>query len=210
MDPKTKEAYEKKRRSVEVFFTNRHLIANSRQTAISPSGEYALEIDRYTTKGKSWDYSRGLVRAIKYDVLISDVKRNFGHFPYCWVEHPNGNEYLICGEDYQGYMVINLTKGIAQTYFPPEGVQGSGFCWVVHYPSPDKLVLAVEGCIWAYPYEVRFYNFSDPDVLPLAELGRVENTEKVTGWETNDTFVVATEYETVKWQRSDATRFSTQ
>jgi hypothetical protein len=74
------------------------------------------------------------------------VKRNFGHFWHSWIEHADGNEYLLCGEDYQGYSVINLTAGRCTAYFPEEGYKGRGFCWTAAFPSPDRRVLAVDGC----------------------------------------------------------------
>jgi hypothetical protein len=55
-------------------------------------------------------------------------------------------------------------------------------------PSPDGLTLAVEGCYWACPYDLVFYNFSDPTKLPLPELTRIEEYLDVTGWDGNKTF----------------------
>jgi hypothetical protein len=99
------------------------------------------------------------------------------------------------GEDYQGYSVVNLTKGTYQVYFPEEGYKGFGFCWTAVFPSPDKLMLAVDGCIWAYPYEIVFYDFSEPDNLPYKELGRVSDITDSEGWLDNETFVLSREVE---------------
>ena len=121
--------------------------------------------------------------------IIADVKRNIGHFWHAWVEHPNGNEYLLYGEDYQGYSVVNLSSTSYQTYFPEEGHKGFGFCWAAVYPSPDKLTLAVDGCYWGGPTEIVFYDFQTPDRLPYKELGREgKNLVEAVGWLNNETF----------------------
>jgi len=189
MKVSTTEEYERMRQAVEAYFVESNRLADSHKSITSPSGKYILDIDGYSTKPGSWTYSRGSVRRFGDSRLIADVKRNYGHFPYCWIEHPNSNEYLICGEDYQGYTIINLTQEVVQNYLPPEGLTGGAFCWVAYYPSPDNLILAVEGCIWAAPFEIRFYDLSNPDSLPLLQLAWIDDLVKVIGWETNDTFV---------------------
>jgi hypothetical protein len=98
------ERYLQKRQAVERFFVPENKIADSGKTVVSPSGHYELEIYRYSTGPKSWNYSRGVVRRLSDNKVIADVKRNYGHFWHAWVEHADGNEYLLCGEDYQGFL----------------------------------------------------------------------------------------------------------
>ena len=60
-------------------------------------------------------------------------------------------------------------------------------------------VLAVDGCYWACPYEIVFYDFSDPSRLPLPELDRCEGvTDPVIGWADNDTFLFTVNYDVRK------------
>jgi hypothetical protein len=94
------------------------------QVSDSPSGTFRLETCRYSTGPKTWNYSRGIVKRIADDTIIVDVKRNFGPFWHTWVGHADGNEYLLCGEDYQGYSIVNLTAGTCKTFFPEEGGGG--------------------------------------------------------------------------------------
>lgn len=189
------ERYLEKRRGIDRFFTEEKKIVDSGKVVVSPSGHYQLEIYRYSTGPNSWNYSRGIVTHISDNKAIADIKRNYGHFWYAWTEHPNGNEYLLCGEDYQGYSIVNLTKGIYHTYFPEKGHDGWGFCWTAVYPSPDGLVLAVEGCYWACPYEAVFYDFKVPEQLPFSELARIKNLDACEGWADNETFVLKREIE---------------
>jgi hypothetical protein len=63
-----------------------------------------------------------------------------------------------------------------------------GFCWASVHPAPDGLTLAIEGCYWACPYELVFYDFRDPQNVPLLEIARIEEYFDATGWEDNRTF----------------------
>ena len=128
------------------------------------------------------------MRRIGDDRVLADIKRNYGHFFHSWIQHSNGNEYLICGEDYQGQTVVNLTTGENKVFFPEAGYDGGGFCWAAVWQSPDSTLLAVEGCYWACPYEVVFFDFSKPDFLPYKELLRVDDLDICEGWLDENTF----------------------
>lgn len=99
------EDYRERRKAIERFFIEENVVAGSDKTAVSPFGKYEIEIRRYSTGPNSWNYSRGIVRRLSDNKIIADIKRNYGHFWHAWVHHINGNEYLLCGEDYQGYSV---------------------------------------------------------------------------------------------------------
>jgi hypothetical protein len=103
-------------------------------------------------------------------------------------DHPNGNDYLFCGEDYQGYSLINLTTGAYKVHRPEAMLKGFGFCFASVSYSPDFKKLVVHGCYWACPYEVRVYDISDieQDVLdyPLFVSDHFR-LDHVRGWESN-------------------------
>src|SRR6185312_13000866 len=84
-------------------------------------------------------------------------------FVFSFVEdHPNGHPYLVTGADYQGQTVIELDTGRRRDFIPDAAKDGVGFCWTDHRFDPSTQLLIVEGCIWAAPFEYRFYDFSDP------------------------------------------------
>ena len=153
----------------------------------SPSGRYKLVYDHYSTGKSTWAVSRGRV----YDSSgeeVADVKRNYPAFPYTWVEdHPDGHDYLVCGSDYQGQTFIRLDTGERFDHLPDAASKGFGFCWAEHHPSPDKTLLAVDGCYWAAPYEVVVYDFRDPMSPPL-EITRF--SQNFLKWEEDGTLVV--------------------
>ena len=201
------ERYREGRQAIEPFFSAENRVPDSAEASDSPSGTFRLEMCCYSTGREHWEYSRGVVKRVADGTIIADVKRNYGLFWHSWIEHADGNEYLLCGEDYQGYSVINLTAGTCKTYFPEEGHKGWGFCWAAAYPSPDTLVLAVEGCYWACPVEVVLYDFLNPEDLPLRELSRVSNiVDRCEGWADNETFVLKRR---VKLRKSDGALYET-
>lgn len=164
------------------FFVPENACLDKRQEYRSPSGKYKLVVTPYHTTPGSWDFSQGLV--YNGDKLIAEIRRNYASFPFAWVEyHPKGS-FLICGEDYQGQSVVNLCSGEVLHSRPEEANIGSGFCWASIHPSPSQQILAVSGCYWACPYEVVFYDFSDPMTMP---------------WPTID----SSDYEFLEWSDCD-------
>lgn len=128
----------------------------------SPDGKHRLVITPYSTKKDCWSYTQGLVYKTGNSKLLFEVQRNYCSFPYSWIDHPNGHQYLICGEDYQGQTILELNTGKRLDFLPPEAKDGAGFCWVQHRFDPVSKTLVVCGCVWACPYEFRFYDFSNP------------------------------------------------
>jgi len=173
---------------------------------LSPTGRFQLSISFYDTEKYAVWYSRGLAIRVSDGKVLSDVKRNYDHFWHAWVVHPNGSEYLLCGEDYQGYSAINLTDSVCQVFFPEDGYEGNGFCWTAAYPSPNGQVLAVDGCYWGGPYELVFFDFREPDSLPYCELARIDNLSNCEGWLDEHTFALTRH---VALRKSDSKPYDT-
>lgn len=140
---------------------------------ISNSGKYGLVIESCKIK-EGWHPAKGLVYIynVGYKNVLGhgevqtprfEVLRNYGHFPFLFVEnHPNGHDYLVCGEDYQGQTVIELDTVKRRDYLPEEAIFGRGFCWDDYRFNKELQLLIVEGCYWGCQYEYKFYDFSDP------------------------------------------------
>jgi hypothetical protein len=158
MTPEEKEA--KRRSEISKFLITKNAVGS--RDELSPNGEFKLVITSFTTGKGSWNYTQGLVYRVGSDTPIFKVQRNYSSFPFSWVEHPNGHQYLICGENYQGQTVLELDTGRRKDFLPTEAKQGFGFCWVNHRFDSASCILTVDGCVWACPYEFRFYDFSDP------------------------------------------------
>jgi hypothetical protein len=131
------------------------------RTETSESGKYKLEVTSVATRPGCWNHTVGVVS--RDGQVIAEVKRNYSSFPFLFVEnHPNGHDYLVCGADYQGQTVIELDTGKRRDFLPEAAKKGHGFCWVDYSFNTKEQMLIVEGCIWACPYEYRFYDFSNP------------------------------------------------
>lgn len=133
----------------------------------SPNGKWTLEIHSKETKPGCWNHTTGVVKRHQY--VIAEVNRNYSSFPYLFIEdhglgtHPmDSHDYLVCGADYQGQTVIDLCCMERKDFLPDEAEEGFGFCWVSYEFNADQQILTVDGCVWACPYEYRFYDFSDP------------------------------------------------
>ena len=129
---------------------------------LSPDGRYRLIVTPYATKKGCWSFTQGLIYKVGKDQPLFEVQRNYSSFPYLWLNHPNGHQYFVCGEDYQGQTVLELDTGKRFDFLPSEAKDGAGFCWVEYRFDVTSEILTVCGCIWACPYEFRFYDFSDP------------------------------------------------
>ncbi|WP_437960410.1 hypothetical protein WME76_12725 [Sorangium sp. So ce119] len=145
------------------FFTPENEQVDARRELLSPSGKYRLVVSSFSTGPGAWDYAQGTVYRTGSGEPAAVVQRNHDSFPFLFVEaHPNGHDYLVCGEDYQGQTVVELDTGKRRDHLPDEAKEGVGFCWTDMRFEASAAMLVVEGCIWACPYEVRFFDFSDP------------------------------------------------
>lgn len=173
--------FDSKRR--EHFFSD-ETITGEPVEHLSPSGNYKLVVTRHETRPGCWNYSRGRVYRMGEDDHIAQINRNYGAFPFSWVENhgKTGGDYLIGGEDYQGQSIVDLNTGETLHSRPGAALAGFGFCWAAHTPSPDGCLIAVEGCFWAAPYEVVIFDISDPMNPPWPEVHRDDKNDHFGGW----------------------------
>jgi len=137
----------------------------------SPSGRYQLAIHDLGST------SRGVVTRISDGAVVCDLTRNYGTFHHSFVMKGE-REYLIAGRSYMSQTIVDLDRGAE--YEPPgDQEDGGAFIWVTCFLSPDGNTLAVDGCVWACPYEVKFFDFTDPAVgwpeLPIIDRAYLES-----------------------------------
>ena len=164
-------------RTKDDFFVSENHILEDDEAHLSPSGKYKLTIQTYNTSktsGKcSWEYTAGIVTEAATGEKIAEVRRNYSRFWYLWLVQDE-KEYLLCGENYQGYGVVDPQAGTTAFYLPNAAEKGNGFCFSeVKQTAPDQIL--VNGCYWGGPYEVVLFDVSDPLTLPYPELDRRDN-----------------------------------
>ncbi len=148
---------------IDASFATQNEDMTSRREEMSQSGNYKLVIGTFGRMPNFWSYTQGRVFRIGSHEPIATINRNYTCFPFAFIEgHPNGHDYLLCGEDYQGQTVIELDTGKRRDYLPDEADDGSGFCWAAYRFNAASQILFVDGCHWACPYEFRFFDFSAP------------------------------------------------
>lgn len=163
------------------YFQDQFYVPDETEISCSPSGEFKLEIQHYYHEDgiSRRIYTKGIVTDIK-DEPIDTIYRNYDPFVFSWVE-VQGKEYLLCGLDYQGYSIVDLSDKKTQHYVPEAAYKGFGFCWAEIIYFEQQNLLVVDGCYWGHPYELVFYDFSNPMSLPYKELFRVE-VDSITNW----------------------------
>jgi hypothetical protein len=172
------------------YFTNENALAETTITKSSPSGKYNLVITQYKTDPGYGNYSLGTVS--NGDITIDTVQRNYKEFTYVFIEgHPNGHDYLVCGEDYQGQTIIELDTGKRKDWIPSMG----GFCWTKIIPSPSKTLLLVDGCYWGCPFYSIIVDFSNPLNAPYDILTEDYTIEDFETWNDDDSCSIEIEYE---------------
>jgi hypothetical protein len=156
------------RPKIDKYFRPEARKEETAKTYMTESGSYRLEMCRYSTvepgsDKRTWDYSQGNVYRGDSTVPIATINRNYGSFPFAFVEgHPNGQDYLVCGEDYQGLTVVELKTGLRRDSTDKDSDKGWGFCPVDFLFNPENQVLLIRGCYWGDSYEDRIVDFTDP------------------------------------------------
>lgn len=138
---------------------------------LSPSGRYELTVRLTKKVPQYWQWSSGKVIDLEKERVVAMVHRDYPHFPFCWVEgHPDGHDYLVCGEHYQAYTIIQLDTGLRRDWMD---ISGTGFCFVeIDWEADEPGELNVYGCYWGSPFENYVYDFRNPMDLPLPVISR--------------------------------------
>ncbi|MEO7097044.1 MAG: hypothetical protein ABI175_27540, partial [Polyangiales bacterium] len=182
---------EERRRRVETTCVAENAFGEPR-VVLSPSGRFRLTVRTYRLTERSWSYSRGIVERVDDGSVVADVARNLGQFHHTFLTK-GGEEWLVAGRSYTSQTLVNLDR--AEVREPPgDPYESNAFCWASCFLSRDERTLVVDGCIWACPYEYRFYDFTDPAArgwqpLPIEPDGYLEvESEKPPVWREDGVF----------------------
>ena len=194
--------YVKKRRNIQDRWKDSKPLLDQVQTHESPSGKYTLKITPCAFDlHRNWAYTLGDVFSKSMGgvpIQISQVLRDHHVFPFVFCEdHPDGHDYLLCGEDYQGLTVVRLDIGDRVDYIEKEAESNRGFSWADCQVSPDKTRIAIEGGYWAQGFEVHVLDFRTPFDPPYVRVGKdfVQYHDRLIAWKGNDQYLVEREQE---------------
>lgn len=141
----------------ESFYIKENLFSSKEIT--SPSKRFKLIIESYKTKEGCWSYARGIIYRLSDNSIIYSIDRNYSTFHHSWIIK-DGQEYLISGESYLTQIIIDLET--SEVFKSSDNKNSNAFCWADVLISSDGKTLVVDGCVWGGPYEIRFYDFTDP------------------------------------------------
>ena len=170
------------------IFSEKNFIGT--QTLVLGTTQHQLELQKY-----DYGNSRGLLTRISDGTVMADIKQRYhDELAYAEINHPNGNIYIVAPDWSNGtYHVINLTTGVT-TLCTPEG-DLKHLNWAGLHVSPDSLLIAVTALDENEKYyfnvdAVCFYDFSNPDSLPLKMIDRIDCVsgmeDEIMGWEHNE------------------------
>lgn len=121
-----------------------------KETSVFVHAPFTLTVTIHDTKEGCWQYSKGTIAAPDREPII--IPRNYHSMWHLFVDHPNFNQYLLLGHDYQGYDCVNLTDWVRHKHLPREAFYGMGFCWrSVEFDDTEGPRLIVNGCFWGGP-----------------------------------------------------------
>ena len=197
--------YIKKRKTIKKQIESGEILNHKRIEFLSPNNKYLLTITpiAFEEDERLWAYTLGKVykkNKNKTGSLIVNIHRNSEKFPYTFIEkHPDGHDYFICGEDFQGQTIVQLDTGKRTDFIGEKASRNMEFCWQKFHLSPNKKILAVEGFSKNKPKDiieyrsVRFFNFENPFELPYEEIGnRISFAyDSAIGWEDDTHFTVS-------------------
>jgi hypothetical protein len=161
--------YQQYRNSLDNFYQSKNWLNTK---IITLTSMFTLEIKYYQTSKYLPNITKGILHNGNGNKI--EIRRNYADFPYLFMEHINGNPYLICGEEYQGFTIINCLSFTKITHLSDKCYVRKGFSpYVWHYNDIDNL-LYVDGCDYWGKEEHFMYHFKNPELKKLrkSRLGR--------------------------------------
>lgn len=146
----------------KIFIPEKHIKTEERSLH---QNKYRLVIESYKRQENGWDYTCGTIYD-EHNIPLFIIQRNYHSFLAVELSHDN-KDYLVVGASYMHPTLLNLTdhKTIE--------IKNEHFCWSSCFLSPSHSFLVVSGCIWACPYEYRFFNFAPA----FNDLGKIKELE---------------------------------
>lgn len=162
---------------------------------LSPDDRFEL---RYTVRQKKSAYGEQVGCGEIIDrqtgcVVACMLRDNYTEPMFAWLRNPTG-PVLIWASTYEyGYEIVDLGR---HTLVHITESDGHDFIWTDCALSPDQTHLAVSGCHWACPYEIRILQiYGSPPILPLPEVARFHLPEGNLSWLDENTLCVTNDNE---------------
>ena len=194
---RTSEYLETEKKNIEIHLLPELELVQNMTVRTSPSGKFSVRTRVYRDEGVGTDgvrfqhtYLRSMVQSGKDEVFSYN---GCVHDFVFWIEDQKGKSFLLCTEHYQGYGVLALDTLEYKFHFPDEGVEGSAFIWTKCFLSSNSKYLAVDGCVWGGPYQIKVFDVENIMSLPYQEVLETDFEfwyDSIVGWADNQTLRV--------------------
>ena len=184
------------RESRKKYIDAKYLSSEPKEVSHSPSKKYRFEITHYADEGinkQGNPYHQSFMTCSVYkgEERIFSINGSTAFYAE-WVERNDENSFLICTECYQGYGVLNLNTLEYKFFLPPEALNGMGYIWVGGHLSPGNDKIAIIGCVWGWPYQIKIFDLQSPMTMPYAVLFETSydnEYSEIIGWRNNSEFL---------------------
>lgn len=170
------------RAEIVAYFNEDALIDGIEEVFYSPDKHYFFRANYYTQTGPTHSWTVAKIEIFETpDKKLFEFIRTDDSLFHGWLTI-HGDQYLLLSEDLQGKSIYDLGRQEFHSY----SFEEDEFIWCEYYPSPDSTKLAVIGCHWACPYEIRVFDTSDPVNYPYKELYRQSSFQDKLQWLNNE------------------------
>ncbi len=170
------------RAELAAYFNEDALIEGTEEVFYSPDKQYFFRSNYYTQTAPTHSWTVAKIEIFKApDKKLFEFIRNDDSLFHGWLTIDD-KQYLLLSEDVQGKSIYDLGRQEFHSYSFGE----DEFIWCEYSPSPDCTKLAVAGCHWACPYEIRVFDTSTPVNYPYKELYRQSSFQDKLLWLNNE------------------------
>lgn len=190
---------EEVRADINKYFDANALIPNLEEIHYSPDKKYFFKSNYYnqSDNSRNWIVSKIEIFQTEGESKIFEFIRNDDSLFHCWLKIDN-KSYLLLSEDVEGKSILDLTNKTFYSY----SFEEEKFIWCEYYPSPDCKKLAVIGCYWACPSEIRVFDISEPTKFPFKELYIKDTFQEKIDWVDNETLRISSQDNEVSEEKS--------
>jgi len=172
----SKNRIEEIRAENHAYFDENAMVPGTEEISYSPDNKYYFKANAYLQSDpkRSWRVSKIEIYENGSNEKIFEFIRNYDTIFHGWL-NVDDHCYLLLSEDLEGKSIYDLDNRKIYSY----AVEDEQFIWASYYPSPDSKRLAIDGCYWACPSEIRIYDTSNPISYPYRQIFSADGNYKM-------------------------------
>ena len=158
-----------KRKAIKDFFDSHAKIEGDSIYAISDSGLYYFETEKYVQNDpeRNWIITKIMIFDTEKACCIFEYFTDHDAETFAWISI-NTTDYLLFPEFLGGYSIFNTASLELHSYY----CEDDPFIWQEITFSPQQMQLVVTGNYWACPSEIISYSCAACTALPYPILQR--------------------------------------